>query len=65
MREGRRFAPDEGLDAARDRFRADLEGVPTASLRLMHPEHVQVPHSEALLALTERTREEAVRRSAP
>ena len=65
MREGRRLASVEGLDAARERFRADLQGVPTASLRLTHPEHVQVPHSAALRALTQRTREEAVRRSAP
>ena len=63
MRDGRRLAATPALDESRERFRADLAGVPTKARRLTHPEHVVVPHSDALRALTEATRSEAMRRS--
>ena len=63
MRDGRRVAPAAELAEARARFVADLSGVPQKARRLTHPEHVVVPHSEALLDLTGRTRDEAARRS--
>ena len=63
MRGGRRLADAPSLADARERFRADLATVPTKALRLMHPEHVAVPKSEALQALTERTRADARGRS--
>jgi nicotinate phosphoribosyltransferase len=64
MTDGRRLAPAPSLEECRDRFRADLEGVPTKARRLTHPEHVVVPHSPALRELTAATRAEALRRSA-
>ena len=63
MRDGRRLAAPPALDESRERFRADLAGVPTKARRLTHPEHVVVAHSDALRALTEATRSEAMRRS--
>lgn len=63
MRDGRRLAVSPSLEESRERFRADLAAVPTKARRLTHPEHVTVPHSEALRALTEATRSEALRRS--
>ena len=64
MRNGRRLVPSPPLDQCRERFRADLAGVPTKARRLTHPEHVVVPHSAALRELTATTRAEAMRRSA-
>ncbi|MGZ5128020.1 MAG: nicotinate phosphoribosyltransferase [Actinomycetota bacterium] len=63
MRGGRRLADSSSLDESRERFRADLAGVPTKARRLTHPEHVVVPHSAALRELTAATRAEALRRS--
>ena len=67
MRDGRRLSPaappDVALVTARERFTADLAHVPQKARRLTHPEHVVVPHSEALRELTERTRDEAESRS--
>jgi nicotinate phosphoribosyltransferase len=63
MRDGRRLAASSSLDESRERFRADLAGVPTKARRLTHPEHVVVPHSAALRELTAVTRAEALRRS--
>jgi nicotinate phosphoribosyltransferase len=63
MRGGARLTPSPSLDESRERFRADLEVVPAKARRLTHPEHVDVPHSAALRALTEATRAEALRRS--
>ncbi|HEY8018517.1 MAG TPA: nicotinate phosphoribosyltransferase [Actinomycetota bacterium] len=63
MRDGRRLAVSSSLDESRERFRADLAGVPTKARRLTHPEHVVVPHSAALRELTAVTRAEALRRS--
>jgi len=63
MRDGKRLVASPSLDEAGERFRADLEGVPAKARRLSHPEHVVVPHSGVLRALTEATRTEALRRS--
>ena len=63
MRDGRRLAASSSLNESRERFRADLAGVPTKARRLTHPEHVVVPHSAALRELTAATRAEALRRS--
>lgn len=63
MRDGRRLADAPGLDDARRRFRRDLERVPAKALRLIHPEHVAVPKSDASVKLTERTIEDARARS--
>ncbi len=64
MRQGRRTRPPS-LEEARDRFRVDLEWLPVAAKRLRQPEHVSVTRSNALHALTETTRKEALRRSGP
>jgi nicotinate phosphoribosyltransferase len=65
MRAGHRLGPAATLPESRARFQRDLEVVPTKARRLMHPEHVMVRRSPALDALTQRTREDAVRRSGP
>jgi nicotinate phosphoribosyltransferase len=63
MREGRRLAASPTIAEARARFEIDLALVPQKARRLTHPEHVRVRHSEALRALTDRTRDEAERRA--
>ena len=63
MREGRRLTPSPSIADGRGRFEADLALVPRKARRLTHPEHVTVSHSEALRALTARTRGEAERRA--
>jgi nicotinate phosphoribosyltransferase len=63
MTDGRRVRPDPPLDEMRARFTADLEAAPTKAKRLSHPEHVRVRHSEALRALTDETRDEALERA--
>jgi len=63
MREGRRLAPSPSIADGRSRFEADLACVPQKARRLTHPEHVIVTHSDALRALTDRTRDEAERRA--
>jgi nicotinate phosphoribosyltransferase len=63
MREGRRLAASPTIAEARARFEIDLALVPQKARRLTHPEHVRVKHSEALRALTDRTRDEAERRA--
>jgi nicotinate phosphoribosyltransferase len=63
MREGRRLAPSPQLAEARLRFQTDIAHVPRKARRLTHPEHVLVPHSPALRELTDRTRDDAERRS--
>ncbi len=63
MQGGRRVAPSPALEASRARFEHDLRTVPAKARRLSHPEHVHVPRSEALQALTARTRDDAMRRS--
>jgi nicotinate phosphoribosyltransferase len=63
MNDGVRLAGPSTLADGRARFERDLERVPQKARRLLHPEHVVVPHSDALLEITERTRAEAMRRS--
>ncbi|HWC69948.1 MAG TPA: nicotinate phosphoribosyltransferase [Actinomycetota bacterium] len=63
MRGGKRSGGPISIEAARRRFEADLAHVPQKARRLTHPERVTVTHSDALLALTDRTRAEAERRS--
>jgi len=62
MRDGRRVGPDPTLTEMRERFARDLDALPTKARRLVHPEHVTVRHSEALRALTDATREDALAR---
>ncbi len=63
MSDGVRLAGPPSLGEGRARFERDLEQVPQKARRLVHPEHVVVPHSDALLEITQRTRAEAMRRS--
>jgi len=63
MDEGRRSHAAPSLDAIRERFRADLSALPHGARRLRGAEPIAVPRSERLRELTERTREEALRRS--
>ncbi len=63
MTDGRRVAPEATLDEMRTRFARDLEAAPTKAKRLRHPEHVLVRHSDALRALTDETRDEALERA--
>ena len=63
MRDGRRLAPPPSLPESRAWFDEDLACVPRKARRLTHPEHVRVPHSDALRDLTDRTHAEAAGRS--
>ncbi len=63
MLAGRRTGPEPSIEESRARFEDDLANVPQKARRLSHPEHVAVAHSEALRALTDRTRDDALRRS--
>ena len=62
MRDGRRVGSDPSLAEMRARFTHDLDALPTKARRLVHPEHVTVRHSEALRALTDATRRDALTR---
>jgi nicotinate phosphoribosyltransferase len=64
VQSGRRTAPSPGLDASRARFSEDLRIVPAKARRLIHPEHIDVGRSDALQALTSRTRDDARKRRA-
>jgi nicotinate phosphoribosyltransferase len=63
IRAGARITPASSIEESRVRFEGDLPHVPQKARRLSHPEHLVVAHSDALLALTDRTRDEAIRRS--
>jgi nicotinate phosphoribosyltransferase len=63
LRGGSRVAAAPSIDDMRERFRRDLEGVPERARRLRDPGPVAVRHSSALDALTNRTRDEALRRA--
>jgi len=63
IRAGARITPASSIEESRVRFEGDLPHVPQKARRLSHPEHLVVAHSDALLALTEHTRDEAIRRS--
>lgn len=63
MRGGERLGEAPKIAVMRERFVADLAGVPVNARRLSDPEHIEVPHSEALQELTRSTRDEAVERA--
>lgn len=63
MEAGRRSRPAPSHDAIRERFRNDLSALPPEARRLRDAVQVEVPRSELLRELTDRTREEALRRS--
>lgn len=63
MRDGRRLGDAPSLSDARAWFARDLEHVPTKARGLMHPEPIAPPHSDALQALTLRTRTDALQRA--
>ena len=61
MREGRHLLEPPSLDAARECFRRALPAVPAGARRL-EPQQVEVERSQALLKLTERAENDALRR---
>jgi nicotinate phosphoribosyltransferase len=63
MRRGSRVSASPSMERMRERFRHDLAGVPQHALRLRDPGAVMVRHSGELVALTNRAREEALRRA--
>ncbi|HEY2636637.1 MAG TPA: nicotinate phosphoribosyltransferase, partial [Solirubrobacteraceae bacterium] len=63
MARGTRVGPSEPLEAARDRFVADLERLPEPALRLERPEAPGVEISDALAQLARRVEDEARVRS--
>ena len=63
MRDGVRTGSAPSLEEMRERFDADLAALPAAARRLRDATPVEVRHSDALVALTASTREEALRRS--
>jgi nicotinate phosphoribosyltransferase len=63
MERGTLLRPSPSLEAMRGRFAADLTALPTKAKRLIHPERVEIRHSEALRALTEETRDDAIGRA--
>lgn len=63
MSGGERTGPHRTLETARSLFRADLEHVPEAALRLGDPESPEPRDTDALIALTEQARIEAERRA--
>ena len=63
MREGVRTASAPSLDEMRARFDADLAALPADARLLRDAVPVEVRHSDALVALTTSTRDEALRRS--
>ena len=63
MRDGVRTGSAPSLDEMRARFDADLVALPAAARLLHDAVPVEVRHSDALVALTTSTRDEALRRS--
>jgi nicotinate phosphoribosyltransferase len=63
MREGRRTGPGSDLEASRRRFEADIVRLPEEARRLRAPIAPRPGFSQALSALTDRTRAEALRRA--
>ena len=64
MSGGDRTGPHRTLDTARALFRADLQRLPQAHKAIERPERLEPRFSDALQALTERARAEALRRAA-
>lgn len=63
MRDGVRTGSAPSIEEMHGRFEADLAALPAAARRLRDATPVEVRHSDALVALTTSTREEALRRS--
>jgi nicotinate phosphoribosyltransferase len=63
MRAGARTGPRRPLETARALFRADLERLPEPATRIQDPDPVEPMVSEALADLTERARNDALRRA--
>ncbi|MGZ4130047.1 MAG: nicotinate phosphoribosyltransferase [Actinomycetota bacterium] len=59
MRDGARLTPSPSIGEMHARFDADLAAVPAKARRLRHAEPVVARHSEALVSLTERARDDA------
>jgi nicotinate phosphoribosyltransferase len=64
MRDGVRTTSAPSIDEMRTRFATDLAAVPAGARQLRDATPVGVRHSDALVALTTSTRDEALRRSA-
>src|SRR5439155_19691739 len=63
VREGSRLEPAPSIGEMAARFDADLDRIPERARRLRDPEPVVAGRSDALAALTERTRGEALHRA--
>lgn len=63
MEGGRRTAPAPALPDLRARFEADLSRVPAKARRLQHAEHLELPTTSALEALTDRAHRDALARA--
>ncbi len=63
MRRGARLASAPPIGEIATRFDADLDRIPEPARRLRDPEPLVARHSDALVALTDRTRAEALRRA--
>ncbi len=63
MSGGRRTGPRRTLETARALFRADVDGLPEGARRIADPEPVSPRISDALAELTERARDDALRRA--
>jgi nicotinate phosphoribosyltransferase family protein len=63
MRDGVRTTSAPSIEEMRTRFAADLAALPAGPRRLREATPVEVRHSDALVALTTSTRDEALRRS--
>jgi nicotinate phosphoribosyltransferase len=63
MRKGDRLEPAPSIEEMAARFDADLDRIPQPARRLRDPEPIVAGHSDALAALTERTRGEALHRA--
>ena len=61
MRDGVRTSSPPSIDEMRARFEADLAVLPTGAELLKHAQPVVVRHSDALVALTANTREDALK----
>jgi hypothetical protein len=62
MKDGRRTADTEPLDAKRERFQRDLAALAPSALRIEDPVVREVPFSKALLRLATETRGEMLSR---
>ena len=63
MRDGVRTGSSPSVEEMRARFDADLAALPSGAALLRGATPVEVRHSDALVALTTSTRDEALRRS--